>query len=159
MSSQQWKVGVKVAKRQGAPIQFRNTEVERQLKARGANTNSIANRDLSRYYELLRREMQSLGLAEEQEYLIADACGGREFTFDTAEFIWAMVQQEARRRDLGRKWQVNLDILIARIEHLSPGQAIALVDWCERLLTDPDVPNWVKDKWGRDSAEDQFKDG
>jgi hypothetical protein len=131
--------------KQGSPIQFRDVEVERELDRRSNNHNYAARRDLARYYELLRREMRSLGLLEQDEFLIAEACAGMEFTPDTAPFIRTAVREAMEESNLAEKWRVNPEQLNAKLKKLTPGQAMALVDWIESCVRWPEYEGNVRD--------------
>lgn len=117
---------------QRPPIQFRDAALEAELDRRSSNHNFAARRDLARYYELLKRERDALRLLEEEELLIAEACRDMEFTFDTAPYIRTVVHEAMEESNLAEKWHVNPDRLNAKLKNLTPGQAMALVDWIER---------------------------
>lgn len=114
-------------------IGFRPTpELETKLKARGADSerHSIAKRDLERYYKLLERELKQLEFTVAELRLMADLANGTLFEPHTVSLLWANVADSAKE-GYGKKWDVDVDVLVGKLRELSFAQTMALVDALE----------------------------
>lgn len=94
----------------------------------------IAKRDLVRYYVLLKRISSTIELSRPEVDLICDALRNRTFDEQTFDLIWAGIQEETRLRKLDRKYHVDGDKLVERLQDMRPGQKIALLDAIEICL-------------------------
>jgi hypothetical protein len=100
----------------------------------------IAIRDLARYYHLLARTLEGLGLNEQEAMLIWQALT-QVWTARTEQHLQprpfpslaAAVAAEGRRLQETKAEEVQIDELVERLERLSPAQTLALIDACERF--------------------------
>lgn len=116
-----------------AQIGFRAGDLEPQLQARAGQGGSLgltARRDLERYYALLARELPTF--TESEAMLLCDVMNGTLTEPHTASLLWANVS-DALEDGYAEKWHVDGLALVARLRHLSPIQAMAVCDACERF--------------------------
>lgn len=124
-------------------IGFRAGDMLPELEARvdrGGSTGSVhevAARDLRRYYHCLREELRSVLLTEAEASLICDCCNGTWWEAHTVPLLWANVADGVRLEALDQKWGVDGPALIAKLQGLTYGQTLALVDAVERFWRDP----------------------
>jgi hypothetical protein len=122
-------------------VQFRAGQITPALAARacrGHNMNDVARRDLARYYSMVDAELRAVELREAEAGLILDAC--RSVIFDETNYrlLWAEVQDAIQNDALMGRWDVDGAPLVAKLQALTPGQRLALVDAIERALCSPD---------------------
>jgi hypothetical protein len=124
-------------------------ELERRAWGERAE-GEIAIRDLARYYHLLARELEGLGLNEQEAVLIWQALTqgwtpGTEqhqqappfrSLVDTVAAEWCRLQGTATVE------QVQIGDLAGRLERLSPAQTLALIDACERFQARVQCRGW-----------------
>jgi hypothetical protein len=124
-------------------VEFRTGGLSAPLAARGddAERNEIARRDLTRYYEALDRELQSLALTHAEASLLADACNGTIWEPHTIPLLWAQVADAIRDGALADKWGVHGEDFVARLRGLTYTQALSVIDGIEKFwrLTDRDT--------------------
>ncbi len=118
-------------------VHFRAVEpLGEELKARvGRRIDSIhavAQRDLERYYTLLRGELRRVNLSEREALLLCDVAN------------WAEVQDAIQHDGLDRKWQVDGQGLVQKLRALTPGQAAAICDALERFWIDHNTPDRIR---------------
>lgn len=101
-------------------------------RRRGQETyGSVAQRDLERYYHLLRQSLPAFSEAEAS--LLVDACNGWLIEPHTARLLWAEVADAISLDGLDRKWDVDGPALVARLRNLTPSEALAACDAIERF--------------------------
>lgn len=91
-----------------------------------------ARRDLERYYEALRRGLNSVSLTEEEALAIVDACNGTLWSPHSVPFLWAEVADAIRLGGLATKWQLDGPTLVSKLQSLHYCQCLAIVDAAER---------------------------
>lgn len=115
-----------------------------------SSANIVARRDLERYYAVLERELASINLTEREACLVCDANNG--LMADPPELacsptmLWANVSDGIRLLKLDEKWNapdayptgppVDGPALVAKLQALTPGQTMAVVDAIERFWSD-----------------------
>lgn len=102
-------------------------DLERRASRR-LSPDLVARRDLTRYYEMLRRSLPRFPRAE--ALAILDVCNGVLFDPWSAPLIWASV---ADADGLGEKWRIDQAALAERLRGLSYAEALAVVDAAERF--------------------------
>lgn len=122
-------------------VQFQATDLEAALTARTAKTGSIgltARRDLSRYYQCMASELQSLHLSEAEAAAICDylygflAIPGVD-SLGSLPLALALGVDEHVCRDRG----VSVVALNEKLRALTWAQRLALVDAVERFWLNP----------------------
>ena len=114
-------------------VQFRAGEMLPALQARAdveseAAIAAVAQRDLTRYYDLLRRSLPTF--TEPEASLLMDACNGWHIEPHTAPLLWAQIA-DSLADGLAEKWGVDGPALVARLRALSYAQALAICDAVE----------------------------
>lgn len=67
------------------------------------------------------------GLTREEELAVMDATLAWHMTPETAQYLWAEVEDAIRLEGLDRKWGVDGLALVAKLKRLCPAEAWALV--------------------------------
>lgn len=120
-------------------ISFRPGEIKDDLIARtrggtedatGKWLSQIAQRDLERYYYLLRVSLPTFTVNEAQ--LICDVMNGTITEPHTASLLWANVA-DALEDGYAEKWSVDGDALVKRLRALTPFEQLAVADAVERF--------------------------
>ena len=96
---------------------------------------AVAQRDLARYYALVRDEIERLALSRGELLLILDAMNG-VIVDPPAMYRSALlldVADHIRLNGADRKWEVDGDALQRKLAAMSPGTLMALVDVSERF--------------------------
>lgn len=101
-------------------------DLERRASRR-LSPDLVARRDLTRYYEMLRRSLPRFPRAE--AYAILDVCNGTLWEPWSVTLLWASV---ADAEGLGATWQIDQAALAERLRGLSYAEALAVVDAAER---------------------------
>lgn len=120
-----------------AQVNFRAGELQDDLEARteaGQGLALTAKRDLERYYCQLKLALPTFSEAEAS--LIVDVQNGTMVEPHTAGFLWANVA-DALDDGYAEKWQVDGPALVARLRNLTPFEALAVADACERFWRGP----------------------
>lgn len=127
-------------------ISFRPGEIKDDLTTRtdhgaedatGKLLSQTAQRDLERYYYLLRASLPIFSV--NGALLICDVMNGTITEPHTASLLWANVADALDIDDpretppLAEKWQMDGDELVARLRKLTPFEQIAVADAAERF--------------------------
>lgn len=118
-------------------VQFRAGTLLEALQNRtddGQSLSPTAQRDLARYYYHLRLALPTFTEAEAS--LICDVMNGTLTEPHTASLLWANVA-DALEDGYAEKWKVDGDTLALRLRALSPFEALAVADACERFWRGP----------------------
>lgn len=124
----------------GTPtVRFRSGDLLPDLAARSRDTSDsaiseTADRDLHRYYALLKRSLPTFTEAEAS--LLADAMNGLMLEPHSAHLLWANID-DAVREGLAEKWGVDGSALVARLRALTPFEALAVHEALEVAWHDP----------------------
>lgn len=106
---------------------------------------STARRDLERYYQVVRDELRQLQLTQREVLLVLDAMNG--VIVDPPQMYRSTllldVADHIRLNAADEKWDIDGEGLIRRLESLSPGTLISLVDLAERF--------WARSDEGTDT--------
>ncbi len=108
-------------------------ETERELVLRGENRSHIIARDLDRLYTLYRRAIREVPLTEKEACLIVDSLNGTVLDANTAQLLWANIEDSVKLEGLADKWEVDGPVLVEKFKGLSAFQAMALADAAERF--------------------------
>jgi len=110
-----------------------------QLDARGARS-TVINRDLERLYTLYRRALAKIDLTVEEACLIVDALSPNGSTIDanSARLLWASIEDACRLDGLDKKWNVDGQQLVQKLQQLNELQCMAIADAAERFWFGPD---------------------
>ena len=103
-----------------------------EILSRGANRSHIINRDLSRLYDLYRQALRHLRLTTNEACLIVDALNGVLMNADTANLLWAEIEDSIKLNDLDTKWKVDADSFVAKLKAATEMQSMAVIDASER---------------------------
>lgn len=124
------------------------------IAARGPDANTIARRDLDRYYTLLNRALASVQFRLAEALLLADVTNGTLWQPESIPLLWAEVADAIDGDGAAEKWQLagedatsaeHFDAgarLIAKLRALTPAQTWAVVDALERaweMTAPPDM--------------------
>lgn len=117
------------------PVSFRDATLEPLLEERAPEPGGlglIAKRDLTRYYDALRRELKTVAqlLTPSEALALCDISNGTLWDEVSAALLWAEVA-DADQAQLDQ-WGVNRDTLVAKLRALTPAQSLAVVDALER---------------------------
>lgn len=101
---------------------------------------STARRDLERYYAIVRDELRQLPLTRNEVLLVLDAMNGVlvEPPMMYRGAVLLDVADHIRLNAADEKWDVDGEALIRRLEALSPGTLMAIVDMAERFWSRAD---------------------
>ena len=121
-----------------AMVAFRPTFLVPAIKERQGRSaptpGAVVKRDLERYYRVIDDETRRLRdrLSDTEWLLVIDVLSAIEYGPDTYRLLWASVAAELDDRNTGQK-EIDADALIAKLRDLTPGAAMALVDFAERF--------------------------
>lgn len=114
------------------PISFRSGDLLEPILIRATEASGLgvtAKRDLGRYYALIGEAKRTLSLSRNELCATMDACNGLHLVDDIRwRYLWADV---ADTPDLGDKWGIDRDALVAKLRAMTPLQLIALADAIE----------------------------
>ncbi|GIV22171.1 MAG: hypothetical protein KatS3mg023_3922 [Armatimonadota bacterium] len=109
--------------------------VQSEALRRGhGNRENVVNRDLSRYYTLLRVCLGAVALSDQEWDYLRDALNGTIFSAELIPYLphaLADAVKDASFDGLGEKWGVDANALAGKILELSPAEALAVVDAVE----------------------------
>lgn len=113
-------------------------ELVEEIDTRGRYRSSVINRDLERYYHLLRLYLVETVLRFEPKELrlILDAMNGHFSTSETIPYFWAVVEDAIRLDGLDRKWGADGAAVVEKIRELDLIEKMALLDAIERFRED-----------------------
>lgn len=119
-------------------LRARDMEAPREGQwARKDSAGHIARRDLARYYELLGRELATVQFSAAEASLVCDANNGTWWDEGWSQaLLWANTADAIRLNGLDAKWGLSEQqgaALVARLQSLSPGQGLAVIDAVERF--------------------------
>lgn len=97
----------------------------------------VIERDLSRYYDMLRRELASAGLSIDEACYLCDLLNGTLLEPTSVRFLWAEVLDGDLLNGLGQKWNVDAQALAAKLKECSQAQCLAITDAAERFWSGP----------------------
>jgi hypothetical protein len=120
------------------PIQFRAGELSDDLLERaeeGRPPSWVAQRDLERYYQLLKLSLPTFG--EGEASLIVDALNGSLIFPYSAQVVWAEVADAIQMDGLDEKWKVDGKALVERLRALTAFEQLAIADAAERFWSGP----------------------
>jgi hypothetical protein len=114
-------------------VNFRLGEhLDNALSERGENKNTIAKRDLERFYDLLARNLPAFTLGE--ALLLCEALNGVRCSPDT---LWGNVGAALEEVGLGERFSVDRLSLLTRIRNLSDIESQSVIDAIERYWIGP----------------------
>lgn len=90
-------------------------------------------RDRNRYYALLEDELERVELSEPEACLLVDALNGTAMDATSYRSLSLCVSDACRVEGLDAKWDVDRRELEAKLQSVTPGQAMAVVDAAERF--------------------------
>ena len=134
-------------------IKFRaDKQLTPQLQERAGETfvpspDLVAQRDLERYYLMLKFALPTFSMAEAM--LIVDAMNGIILEPMTIQLLWANVADAIELDGLDQKWHVDGKSLIQRLRGLSRVEHMALFDAIERA--------WNSATYRIDSMEERVR--
>lgn len=139
------------------PVSFNAGDLEDDLLSRAdipdrASAGRVAQRDLDRYYRHLTLALARLTFTPGQAALVVDALNGTLTEPHTASLLWANVSDALADGDdgLAERWDVDApqaQALVARLRALTPFEALAVADACERY--------WRRASAGIDETNDE----
>lgn len=121
-------------------VAFRPGELKSELQCRtdpDESLSSVAHRDLSRYYYLLRDALTRQRFTEQEASLLCEALNGSMVEPHSASLLWAEIDDAITMDDLAGKWGVDGVALVARLRALTPFEALAVEDAVERWWKGP----------------------
>lgn len=117
---------------------YLRTSLEAELEERGDNRSHIINRDLDRLYTLYRRAIREVPLTLKEACLIVDTMNSTLMDANSAQLLWASVEDAINLDGLDVKWEVEGSELVGKLKGLTAFQCMALVDGAERFWNLPD---------------------
>lgn len=112
---------------------FLREELEARDYQHDSQANELARRDLERFYDLLRRTLQTVDLTASEASAICDANNGTFWDRFSYKMIWANVADSA---GLGEKWGVDQAALVKKMMAWDHSQCLAVIDAVERFWVD-----------------------
>lgn len=106
-----------------------------QIDERGDKRSPILNRDLHRYYMILTgcvQDMANLFTENEKGLLLESLCNIIFSDMFTIQTVPTRVRGIAVEMGLSQKWDVDLDLIVRKLDQLSYIERIALADAIER---------------------------
>lgn len=113
-------------------------DLEHQLRERGygKGEENVVARDLTRYYELLRLALKRVHLTAKEWNFLYDALNGMMVTTELLPYLPQAIAQaavDASYDGFAEKWDVDVEELYAKLSHMTPLEAVAVVDAVERF--------------------------
>ncbi len=106
--------------------------------ANESNSRGLTAREqLEFHFRALADDLASVTFTEAEASLIVDALNGILTTPDSARLLWAEIAKAIRSDGLDRKWRVDGAALVAKLQNLSYGQAMAVAMAARRFWNDP----------------------
>lgn len=125
-------VKLRAAEALAAALDARAAPVRGARATRTGGRAAVAARDLDRYYTLLARDLRAVALTRgEAGLLVALANGTLWEPWSATPALLAAQVEDADPAEVA-PWGVDVPALVARLRALTPGQALAVVDACER---------------------------
>lgn len=107
---------------------------QRMIKPASLPASQDAEVDRNRYYALLEDERRRLDFTVPEAAALVDALRSTVAAGpDYRRAICLAVEDAARLEDLAAKWDIEVEPLLEQLAHLSPGQAMAVIDAAERF--------------------------
>lgn len=91
----------------------------------------VGNRDLGRYYTLLKYALKEVALTENEAMCIVDSLNGTMFLDNTIRLLYATIEDAFKFENTHLKYNINADELIEKLKKASNGYLFALVDAVE----------------------------
>ena len=120
-------------------IQFRAGPLQDYLDERATgdqNANTIAWRDLDRYYVALYHALVSVDLSAGEAMLIIDSHNGTHIDINAAQMLHYQVEDALSDSPLAAKWEIDGPALVAKLRGYNLLQRLAIVDAVERWWGD-----------------------
>lgn len=108
-----------------------HAKIEAKQDSFDGNFSGTVEKLLSRYLDLLQREQVELNrmFAPNEKGLIVDALNGTGFLYPfSVQMVCAAIEDALSMDGLGKKWEIEEDVFLSKINTLSNGQKHALVD-------------------------------
>lgn len=118
---------------------YLRASIEAELAQRGENRSHAINRDLERLYALYRRAIREVPLTLAEACLIVDALNGSILDANTAQLLWANIEDAIKLDGLAAKWEVDGPVLVEKLRSLNTFHCMALADAVERFWEFEDV--------------------
>lgn len=108
--------------------------IAQEIKNRGSEFSPTMGRMLERYLEIIRRARANLStiFSVPEMSLILDVVNGIDFSAPIGIAYIAQEIADSAPDGVGQKWNVDVQTLAQKIDGLSYGEKVALVDTCER---------------------------
>lgn len=122
-------------------LMVQDSELQAALLQRGESENAIVQRDLKRYYSLLKHSLSDFYFSIDEAILICEALSNYQFDSNLTqpEMVWIQVNDAIQHDRLTLKPNVDPEILLNQLKTLTALQTAALIDaveqfWLERRL-------------------------
>lgn len=118
---------------------YLSEQIDNEITQRGDNRSHTINRDLERLYTMYRRAIREIPLSVKEACLITDAMNGTLMDGNTAQLLWASIEDAISLEGLAAKWEVDGPALVEKLRGLNAFQCMALCDTAERFWCLKDV--------------------
>lgn len=111
-----------------------------------SSVHQVADRDLERYYNLLKYSLREVNLTEQEAMLVCDALNGVFFDDFSIRLMHASVEDAIMHDRLDAKWNVDGEALIAKFRSYSIGALYSIADAVEQWwdMSNPELSNSEK---------------
>lgn len=106
----------------------------------------VANRDMARYYNILKYALREVALTEQEAMLVCDALNGVFFDDFSIRLMRASVEDAIIHDRLDEKWGVDGEALIVKLRSYSIGALYSVADAVEQWwsMSNPELSNYEK---------------
>jgi hypothetical protein len=120
--------------------------LNRRINNSVSSVHQVADRDLERYYNLLKYALREVSLTEQEAMLVCDALNGVFFDDFSIRLMHASVEDALKFDGLAEKWEVDRDKLIGKLRSYSTGALYSIADAVEQWwnLNDESFSNTQK---------------
>jgi len=120
------------------PEQDTFDSVQNRVNNDYGSIHQIANRDLSRYYNILKYAIREVELSEKEAMAIIDSTNGTMLENVGIRMMYANIEDGIKFDGLAEKWEIDGEALVNKLKNASIGYLHALADAIERYWSKND---------------------
>ena len=114
------------------PEQDTADSVQNRVNNDFSSIHQIANRDLSRYYNIIKYALREVELSEKEAMAVIDSTNGTMLDNFSIRLMFANVEDSIDYDSLAEKWGIDGEALVLKLKNASVGYLHALADAIER---------------------------